>query len=202
MQPESHEHRDCDGAPSAESRAANADPSAPILQDEQFSAHENNQNHHHHTHTHHHHNQSEVTFAMANVDITPKQKTPTKDWFSDLFGFNELSFHETQEMFEINGTTLKSLANGAEYTFGIFSTPSLGELRTQSSQVSVLGAITLSLIIGDVSSIHADPLNRFATFQAASQFNCLEFVSPDSTPEVPALIMDLHPLPWLSRPPP
>ena len=37
--------------------------------------------------------------------------------------------------------------------------------------------------IGDVAAKHALPANRHATFQVASQFNCLEFVGPSVTPE-------------------
>jgi len=37
--------------------------------------------------------------------------------------------------------------------------------------------------LGDVAQKHAAPDNRLATFQVASQFNCLEFVGPSVVPE-------------------
>jgi len=37
--------------------------------------------------------------------------------------------------------------------------------------------------VGDVANFHADAANRLSTFQVASQFNCLEFISPNSAPE-------------------
>jgi len=45
------------------------------------------------------------------------------------------------------------------------------------------GRLSLKLQLGDVSGMQADPENKYSTFQAASQFNCLEFVSPRIRPE-------------------
>ena len=55
-----------------------------------------------------------------------------------------------------------------------------------ASDVSRLGPFMLSEHpprIGDVASKHALPENALATFQVASQFNCLEFVGPSVVPE-------------------
>jgi hypothetical protein len=44
-------------------------------------------------------------------------------------------------------------------------------------------ALTLGLVVDDVASLLNKRENRLATFQVASQLNCLEFVGPDVTPE-------------------
>lgn len=86
--------------------------------------------------------------------------------------------------------SLTSLANGSVYGVGAFSTPSVKELRKQvgtpierAGRAAVDGdrdgtQLRLSIVNGDVSEFHVDPANEHAVFQAASQFNCLEFVSP------------------------
>merc|ERR1719504_525045 len=45
------------------------------------------------------------------------------------------------------------------------------------------GSLKLGTVVGDVTAILRDSANRHATFQVASQFNCLEFASPNVTPE-------------------
>jgi hypothetical protein len=45
------------------------------------------------------------------------------------------------------------------------------------------GGLRLDIVLGDVAKFHGLRENRHATFQAASQFNCLEFVGPSVVPE-------------------
>eukprot|EP00435_Cladocopium_sp_Y103_P010994 s4208_g2.t2 len=54
------------------------------------------------------------------------------------------------------------------------------------------GRLKVTNEIGDVALKHALPENRLATFQVASQFNCLEFVGPSVVPEdgITAYVMD------------
>ena len=67
---------------------------------------------------------------------------------------------------------------------GRFLTPSLQDLRDQYERIKVSQeTLTVDFVYGDVSILHADPQYRHATFQAASQFNCLEFIGPTITPE-------------------
>ncbi|RYH20378.1 hypothetical protein EON65_23605 [archaeon] len=114
-------------------------------------------------------------------------------WFTELFGFEETSrakfvLSEFQRKFELlsDGQTLRSVTNDRVFQCGTFSTPTVESLRS-----SVLNRITsskaridLSLhhpVTGDALELHsAFPL---ASFQAASQFNCLEFQSYHVTPE-------------------
>lgn len=135
-------------------------------------------------------------------------------WFPNLYGFKESQVAEqgeiqptkanylsTQKQFKIlNETQLQSLPNGRVFTMGVFSTPTLHDLResaavllssTQFTQPtennsSNIGANSTGLtyehlVITDILKMHSE--NPGATFQAASQFNCLEFGAPHVTPE-------------------
>ena len=85
---------------------------------------------------------------------------------------------------------------------GYFSTPSLGELRDEVRRIlaepatkqAMLEAwkrqhpdrqprVYMEHIEGECSALHSDPQYKFATFQAASQLNLLEFPIPSSVPE-------------------
>lgn len=116
------------------------------------------------------------------------------DWFKALFGFSEQSFETTKSKFIIenkDGTTiLRSKCSDREYKVGKFHTPTLSELRNDVNQSEAVlsmkserPALSIDFVYGDVSEIHADVEYRYATFQAASQFNCLEFAGPNLTPE-------------------
>lgn len=68
-----------------------------------------------------------------------------------------------------------------------FTTPSLEELKKETplpeARAKLPGTLRVAEYIGDVSVLHTEAENKFATFQAASQFNCLEFTSENVTPE-------------------
>lgn len=113
------------------------------------------------------------------------------DWFSELFGYAEpRDYDEAKKwMYVIYGEGpedpcwIKSWANGKQYCTGVFETPSLADLRARGDLSKLPGRLTLRNEFGDVSMKHAHPDNRYATFQVASQFNCLEFVGPKVVPE-------------------
>ena len=105
-------------------------------------------------------------------------------WFENLFGFRETSYSETKARFVVEGNRLRSLANGASFAIGEFSTPSLAELRARGQALAEPGRLRCTHeSIGDVLELHARPENQGALFQVASQFNCLEFAAPDVLPE-------------------
>ena len=118
-----------------------------------------------------------------------------RDWFSNLFHFSErkgprgelTDLHKFLEIEErADGLVMRSKISGYEYGVGRFECPSLAELRADPVVAKAKargGQLRLSIECGDVAAIHADPRNALATFQAASQFNCLEFVGPDVVPE-------------------
>jgi len=121
----------------------------------------------------------------------------SRDWFDLLFGFAERTgtaegYLATQANFRVNGTKLRSVANNEEYEAGIFSTPTLAELRQEGRHCleeerkagGHKGGTSLRHVdTDDVFKDHSNPDNRNAVFQVASQFNCLEFVGPSVVPE-------------------
>jgi hypothetical protein len=103
------------------------------------------------------------------------------DWFESLFGFREGTWGETRAAFVVEGETLTSRANGRRFGIGRFGTPTLGELRQGPA---VTGALRVTHeVIDDALTLHARPENEGATFQVASQFNCLEFLDDTVVPE-------------------
>ena len=109
----------------------------------------------------------------------------TTNWFEELFGFSEQSYDETRKNLEVVGTTLRSRINQRSYVIGELTTPSLRELRDEAARVvdGCRGRLKVSNISGDVRSMHRHPANHHALFQVASQFNLLEMVGPDVSPE-------------------
>jgi hypothetical protein len=104
-------------------------------------------------------------------------------FFEQLFGFPEESWQATRERFEVEGVRLRSRVNGRAYGIGRFETPTVGELRERTTEHLPGRLHVRHQVIGDVLELHALPENAGALFQVASQFNCLEFVGPEMTPE-------------------
>ena len=106
-------------------------------------------------------------------------------WFADLTGFDELDYERTRARLAVSGTTLRSRVNGRSFEIGTLETPSLAELRARAAEVvpRVAGKLLVSQVVGDAGALHRDPVNRWALFQVASQFNLLEMTGPDVTPE-------------------
>ena len=113
---------------------------------------------------------------------SPTLPTMDADWFKNLFGFTERSPEQVRTHLEVHGTRLLSRINGARYRIGVLETPSLGELRTRVGEAPK-GPIRVRNVVGEAAALHADPSNEGALFQVASQFNMLEMVSPDVSPE-------------------
>ena len=93
--------------------------------------------------------------------------------------------------------TLTCKASGVKDIFkeqyiGMFDRPSVGDLETcianekktnDFANLKKLGGLTFQHILTtDVALLHCDPTNAGAVFQVASQFNCLEMIDPDKTP--------------------
>jgi len=106
------------------------------------------------------------------------------DWFENLFGFRERDADVRKTLtVEDGGAVLASPINGARYGLGAFSTPSLAGLRAavRARSVAAPRPSTFTNVVGDAGALHAR--GGGATFQVASQFNCLEFVGPSVVPE-------------------
>jgi len=107
-----------------------------------------------------------------------------QDWFTRLTGFNERSAKEVMEQVVVEGSCLRSLKNGATYECGYLEIVSLGDLRRRVAKLSSrTSGLRIAELVGDAKKLHAEVENTGATFQVASQFNLLEMISPQVTPE-------------------
>lgn len=120
-------------------------------------------------------------------------------WFRNVFGFAESSVYrktKSEFVYDAESGKLKTKPGPTRedptprtFSAGRFETPSLEELRRRvdlEEASKLLGGqrLTLQEEVGDVSLFHIREENRFATFQAASQFNTLEHTSQRGTPEL------------------
>lgn len=103
------------------------------------------------------------------------------DWFERLTGFREGPYAETQARLSVADGRLTGGDRG--YAVGTLTLPSLAELRADTGDIRLPGRLRLSIVEGDVRTMHLLPKNRGALFQVASQFNMLEMVGPSVTPE-------------------
>lgn len=106
------------------------------------------------------------------------------DWFERLTGFRESNYQETRRRLAVEGQRLRSSVNGASFRVGELELASLQNVREQAlSRGGPAGRLKVSVVTGDVRRMHCSAENAGALFQVASQFNLLEMVSPDITPE-------------------
>jgi hypothetical protein len=106
------------------------------------------------------------------------------NWFRRLTGFNEGSRLETQAQLAVEGSVLRSKVNGRSFGIGRFEMVSLADLRHRVAQQPPSAAPTrVSIVTGNVRVMHQAPEYAGALFQVASQFNALEMVGPNVTPE-------------------
>jgi len=106
------------------------------------------------------------------------------DWFEKLTGFREAGYEATRSRLEVADGRLRSRVNDSSYETGTLELVSLEALRERAERGGKLaGGIRTSVVTGDVRRMHQSPENAGALFQVASQFNLLEMVSPDVTPE-------------------
>jgi hypothetical protein len=106
------------------------------------------------------------------------------DWFEKLTGFREAGYEETRARLEVTNGRLRSRVNGESYETGELELISLQTLQERAASGDNLpGRIRTSVVTGDVRRMHQSPENAGTLFQVASQFNLLEMVSPDVTPE-------------------
>lgn len=104
-------------------------------------------------------------------------------WFEELMGFREDSYEMVQNNIQLNGKFLQSKINQKTYQFGEWEVATLAELSRKVSPEEKKGILKISEIVGTVQALHCDHKNKNALFQAASQFNMLEMVGPNITPE-------------------
>ncbi len=106
------------------------------------------------------------------------------DWFERLTGFRELNYTQTRCHLGVSSGELYSLVNNKRYGIGELELVSLDTLRQRiQAGPGLPGRLKVSALHGDVRSMHSEPGNAGALFQVASQFNLLEMMSPNRTPE-------------------
>lgn len=109
------------------------------------------------------------------------------DWFERLTGFAEVEVdaQATRRQLRVEGERLFSRVNGRSYGVGRLEVVKLAELRSRVAQLPQRPARALQAraVRGDVRQMHQLAQHAGALFQVASQFNLLEMVGPDVTPE-------------------
>jgi hypothetical protein len=102
------------------------------------------------------------------------------DWFETLTGLESDRPDVVREGIRLEGTVLECRRSGRRMDAGRLLTPALADLPPPP-----LGParIRVGEVVADVRELHADPANAGAAFQVASQFNLLEMIDPEVTPE-------------------
>ena len=105
-------------------------------------------------------------------------------WFEKLTGFREDNPTQVRANIEINGNKLISKVNNAEFTFGKLEVSTLETLINQAPLIDIYKSkIQVSEVVGNIQTFHKEKESKGAFFQAASQFNLLEMVTPYVSPE-------------------
>ena len=104
-------------------------------------------------------------------------------WLKNLIGFNE-SKEAIYKNITLKDGVLKSKVNNKSYHYGTLETPTLKELREEVAKSnSKKDKLKLQAIQADVKVLHLDKNNENTLFQVASQFNLLEMVRANVSPE-------------------
>jgi len=105
-------------------------------------------------------------------------------WFESLTGVTELNPDQVRSNFTSDGTNLISNVNGKHLTCGQLETSNLKELRERVRLSGInSGILTVQELVANVQDLHTQRINAGSVFQVASQFNLLEMISPNFTPE-------------------
>jgi hypothetical protein len=106
------------------------------------------------------------------------------DWFEQLTGFREGNYDETRAKLKVDAGRVQSLVNGKSYGVGEFELVPLLALRERARSLGgPSGRLKASVVRADVRQMHRAPEYAGALFQVASQFNALEMIGPNITPE-------------------
>ena len=112
------------------------------------------------------------------------QEAQPKDWFERITGFREDGYEATRARLVLEGETLVSLVNGSRHGTGRLELCTLQSLRDRLNPAPGGGLrTTVRCLAGDARALHSAPEFAGSLFQVASQFNLLEMVSPNVTPE-------------------
>lgn len=106
------------------------------------------------------------------------------NWFERLTGCYEESPTSVRSQLYVDGPVLRSRRNSRSWQCGTLEMATLAHLRDRvRSLPRVRRPIGVREVVANIQHLHADSRNANAMFQVASQFNLLEMVGPDMTPE-------------------
>lgn len=105
------------------------------------------------------------------------------EWVPELAGFPELDADDVRSRLILDEGQLVSTVNHREIAVGQFTLPSLSDCRKYYSVPETGKNLRVAECVADVRNLHTDKKNENAVFQVASQFNCLEMITPHATPE-------------------
>jgi hypothetical protein len=106
------------------------------------------------------------------------------DWFESITGFAEGSYVETHARLTTESDQLVNVKTGRRYGMGHLEVIALATLRDRVGPLPTASTPAgLGTLRGDIRQLHRAPEQRGALIQVASQFNLLEMVSPDVSPE-------------------
>jgi hypothetical protein len=106
-------------------------------------------------------------------------------WFEQLTGFKEESPEQVRENLVLTDDKLTSKINGRTFQCGTLEIPTLKALEHSCQPITIYkDQLTIAETVGNVRALHALSEHQGGMFQAASQFNLLEMVSPSVTPEM------------------
>lgn len=106
------------------------------------------------------------------------------DWFERIAGFPETDHARTQALLQFEGEALVSRRDGRRWGTGRFETQPLSVWRARAEGLPARGRTRVALLRGDVRQLHTRAEHADALVQVASQFNALEMISPEITPEL------------------
>lgn len=105
------------------------------------------------------------------------------DWFERITGFKEQAYSTTQSRLCVEDGCLVSTHSPVRWPIGELDTPALAELACRGSfEDPCAQPATFRCVAGNARDLHLTA-PAGAMFQVASQFNLLEMVGPDVTPE-------------------
>eukprot|EP01064_Diplonema_japonicum_P031064 TRINITY_DN544_c1_g1_i1.p1 TRINITY_DN544_c1_g1~~TRINITY_DN544_c1_g1_i1.p1 ORF type:complete len:353 (+),score=49.87 TRINITY_DN544_c1_g1_i1:27-1085(+) len=123
---------------------------------------------------------------MGGRGVIRTTSTLNMNWFYNTFGFQEstgVGYGKTKAMLEEMYDEKDHTLNGGKVGLWEFTTLTNLRAQTATPKTPADDAVRYEHITGEAKSMHGVEENTGAMFQAASQFNCLEFPSPCMNPE-------------------
>ncbi len=102
-------------------------------------------------------------------------------WLNEITGTSVETPESMHAALVVEGSDLVRVSDNTRFRMGQLTTPSLTDLRM--TDMPNRGPLRCCERVGDTQTLHADPAHAGAVFQVASQFNLLEMIDPNVSPE-------------------